>query len=169
MTTRGGATVTVTVKGIDGIRRAIRPWLDPELTLQLDAANKKAAQAMAKELRTEIRPVSKHMAKAVRVRRAKTGKPGWVVGSRRKAAFFWPFVIGGTKDHGPRAGRAALVFVPGWNPYLGASSKGVGDKWVRARSVSGVRANPLVEKVAKRMEGRVMQGIDNDMKRSTGT
>lgn len=169
MTTRGGATAYVTVQGVDGIRRALRPWLEPELTKELDAANKKAAQAMAKELRTEVRPVSKHMAKAVRVRRAKTGKPGWVIGSRRKIAFFWPFVIGGTKEHGPKPGHPALIFVPGWNPYLGASSKGVGNGWVRARRVRGVRANDLVEKVAKRAEASVAKGIDDHMKRSTGT
>ena len=91
-----------------------------------------------------------------------------MVGSKRKIAFFWPFVIGGTRDHGPRRAKA-LVFVPGWNPYLGASSKGVGNRWVRAQRVRGVRASNSVEKVANANEALVVRQIDKDMERMTGT
>ena len=143
----------VSIKGADGIHRALRKWLDPELTKELDAATKKSAQLYARELRKELRPVSKRMARAVRVKRARREKPAWVVGSRRKVAFFWPFVIGGTKDHGPRKARQ-LVF---------ATSTGI----VRTARVRGVKANPAVERVAERVEGRAMAEADRHMDRNT--
>lgn len=151
----GNSYASVSVSGVDGIHKALAKWLEPELTAELDAVNKKAANSMAKALRAEVKPVSRRMSRAVRVRRAKTGKPGWVVGSRRKVAFFWPFVIGGTKAHGPRKARA-LAFK-------------VGGKWVRASRVKGVGANPLVERVASRYEPQVMRQIDQDMTRMTGS
>lgn len=111
--------------------------------------------------------MSRHMARAVRVKRAKTGKPGWVVGSRRKIAFFWHMVINGTRDHGPRKADA-LVFVPGWNPYLGASSHGAGNGWVRARRVRGVKPNPIIDRVVARRERQTADGIERDIVKRTG-
>lgn len=168
MSVRGSATISVRVAGVRGIRRAMAPWLEPELTDELDVATKRGAQSYAKALRSELRPVSRHMSKAVRVKRARTGRPGWVVGSRRKIAFFWHMVIGGTQGHGPRKAKH-LLFVPGFNPYIGASSHGVGNGWVRASRVRGVQANPVVERVAAGNETRVSAQIDADMTRSTGT
>lgn len=165
---RGTSTARVTVVGVAGIHKALAKWLEPELTAELDAANKKAANRLAKELRAGVRPLSKHMARAVRVKRARTGKPGWVVGSRRKIAYFWHFVINGTKAHGPRKAKV-LLFVPGWNPYIGASSKGVAGGWVAARRVRGMGGSGIVEEVAQRNEAAVMRGIDQDMTRMTGT
>lgn len=169
MTTRvrGTSTLRVTVDGVPAIHRAFRPLLEPEITAIIDASNKKAAQLLAKDVRAEARPVSRHMARAVRVKRAKTGKPGWVVGSRRKIAFFWHMVINGTRDHGPRKADA-LVFVPGWNPYLGASSHGAGNGWVRALRVRGVKANPIIDRVVARRERQTADGIERDIVKRTG-
>lgn len=169
MTTRvrGTSTLRVTVDGVPAIHRAFRPLLEPEITAIIDASNKKAAQSLAKDVRAEARPVSRHMARAVRVKRAKTGKPGWVVGSRRKIAFFWHMVINGTRDHGPRKADA-LVFVPGWNPYLGASSHGVGNGWVRAKRVRGVKPNPIIDRVVARRERQTADGIERDIVKRTG-
>lgn len=168
MTTRRGAsTAFVRVEGVPAIHRAFRPLLEPEITAIIDASTKKAAQSLAKDVRAEARPVSRHMARAVRVKRAKTGKPGWVVGSRRKIAFFWHMVINGTRDHGPRKADA-LVFVPGWNPYLGASSHGAGNGWVRARRVRGVKPNPIIDRVVARRERQTADGIERDIVKRTG-
>lgn len=151
------STFDVRIQGADGIHRALRKWLDPELSKELDAATKKSAQLYARELRKEARPVSKRMARAVRVKRAKREKPGWVVGSRRKVAFFWPFVIGGTKAHGPRKNKSGLlVWVTPGNTAT-----------VRARHVRGVKANPIVERVAARAEGRAMAEADRHMDKNT--
>jgi len=166
--TRGTATLDVTIAGAEGIRKALAGWLEPELTNNLDQATKKAADELKKAVKAEARPVSRHMARAVRRRRAKTGKPGWVIGSSRKVAFFWPFVIGGTRDHGPRK-AANLVFVPGWNPYLGASSHGAGNKVVRTKRVRGVKPNDLVERAANKSERRAFDLADKQMSRSAPT
>lgn len=158
----GTSTMTVKVNGIGPIRRALRPLLEPELTKHLDAANRAAARSLAKDLRKEVKPISKHMAKAVRVKRARTGKPGWVVGSRRKVAFFWHMVIGGTRSHGPRK-APALVFVPGWNPYLGASSKGAGNRVVRVKRVRGVKGNDAVGRVARGQGRAALKRIEQQI------
>ncbi len=164
----GSSHLTISVQGISGIRRALRPLLEPEITAELDASTKRAAQLYARELRTELRPISRHMSRAVRVKRAKTGKPDWVVGSRRKVAYFWHMVIGGTRDHGPRK-APALMFVPNWNPYIGASSRGIETgRVVRARRVRGVPANPAVERVATRNERRAFSLAEQQFLRSTG-
>lgn len=144
-------SAVVQIKGVEGIRRALKPLLQPELDKQLDASTKKAAQLYARELRTAVRPLSKRMARAVRVRRARRDKPGWVVGSRRKVAFFWPFVIGGTRTHGPRR-APALVF------------KTKDGRTVRTQRVRGVRPHPVVEQVAKRAETRAFNEVDKSVK-----
>lgn len=164
---KGTGTLVVRVHGVPPLQRAFRELLDPELTNTIDVSNKKTAQSLAKDLRAEARPVSKHMARAVRVKRAKTGKPGWVVGSRRKIAFFWHMVIGGTKDHGPRRADA-LVFIPGWNPYIGASSQGVGNKVIRTMRVRGVGATPLIERMMARREAAAARALENDIAKRLG-
>jgi hypothetical protein len=144
----------IQIQGVDGIRKAIRPLLEPEISKELDAATKKAAQTYAKALRPELRTVSKRMARAVRVKRAKRERPGWVVGSKRKVAFFWPFVIGGTRDHGPRKAKL-MSFV----------SQG---KSVRAKRVRGVPANPIVERVAQRVESKAAADAEKQFVAGTG-
>lgn len=149
------SSAIVRVQGVSGIRRALRPLLDPELTAAIDAANKRGAQALARELRTEVRPLSKRMGRAVRVKRAKTGKPGWVVGGRRKTAFFWHMVIDGTRDHGPkRAKRLA------W--------KGAGGQPVFARRVRGVQGHDVVGAVMARSERRVADQIEQEIVKGAG-
>lgn len=152
---RGNSYLSVEVAGVDGIRRALRPLLEPELTAGLDRANKKGAQAYAKALRPAVGAVSSRMRKAVRVRRAKTGKPGWVIGSKRKVAFFWPFVIGGTRAHGPRKAKALA-----W--------QGRDGKWITAFRVRGVKANPIVERVARDNEARIAREIDQQFSKEAG-
>lgn len=145
----------VEIKGVSGIRKALSGWLEPQLSKELDAATKKSAQLYARELRAAARPVSRRMARAVRVKRAKRERPGWVVGSRRKVAFFWPFVIGGTRAHGPRKARLLVWVTPN------------NDATVRATHVRGVVANPIVERVAARAEARAMAEADKHMDKNT--
>lgn len=151
---RGTSVVGIQVVGLERLQRAFRPLLEPELTRHLDAANKQAAQGLAKELRKEVRPASKRMARAVRVRRAKTGKPDWIVGSRRKVAFFWPWVIRGTRAHGPRRAKA-LHFQ-------------VGGQWVTTQRVAGVKANPAVDRVAQRHGKRAVEDAGRQFKQDVG-
>lgn len=151
---RGNSAFGVEVLGVSGVRKALRPLLEPELTGHIDKANKKGAQLYAKKLRPAVGARSKRMRKAVRVKRAKTGKPGWVIGSKRKVAFFWPFVIGGTRAHGPRKADA-LRFQ-------------VGGRWVTAKSVRGVKSDPIVEKVGRDNENEVDRAINDAFAKETG-
>jgi hypothetical protein len=161
------AGIYVDVKGVAGIHRALRPLLQPEIDQHIWSSLKKGAAAYAKDLRRESKPASKTMAGAVRYYKARRERPAYVVGYRRKRAFFTHFVIGGTRDHGPRRARA-LVFIPGFNPYLGASSHGVGNGWVRAARVRGVPANPIVERVATRGESARARDIETQFVKETG-
>lgn len=151
---RGNSAISVEVEGLTAIQRAFRPLLEPEITNLFNEANKKGAQAYAKALRPAVRQVSKRMGRAVRVRRARSGRPDWVVGSRRKVAFFWPFVIGGTRDHGPK--KARLLAWQGPNGMI------------RAARVRGVRENPIVERVAKANERRIADDISIDFGKKAG-
>jgi hypothetical protein len=164
MSTRGAF---IRVEGIDGLHRALRPLLQPEMDLRMYAALKESAKVYKKALAAESRPASRTMAAAVRYYKAKRDKPGYVIGYRRRKAFFTHFVIGGTRDHGPRKAKA-LVFVPGWNPYLGASSHGAGNGWVRAARVRGVKANNIVERVGTRLEQRAAKQVESTFVKETG-
>lgn len=148
------SSYAVQIRGASDIQRALRKWLEPELDKELDAATKKAAQLYARELRSALRPVSKRMARAVSVRKARRERPGYVVGSRRKVAFFWPFVIGGTKDHGPRRAQTLYFY-------------GKDGRTHRPRRVRGVPANPIVERVASRTEARAMAEADRYLGKNT--
>ena len=53
------STLSVSVQGISGIRRALRPLLDPEITKHADSAAKEAAKVYARALRPEVRRVCK--------------------------------------------------------------------------------------------------------------
>lgn len=154
MTVRGGSTVRVTVKGAPALHRALRPLLEPEFSRIVDASNKKGAQSLAKDVKAEARPVSKRMARATRVKRAKTGKPDWVVGGRRRVAFFWHFVINGTKAHGPRSA-----------PFLRWQAHG---RTILARRVRGVKPNPIIDRVVSRREDAVAKSIESDIVQRTG-
>lgn len=147
------STIRVEVKGATEIQKLLRKWMQPELDKELDAATKKAAQMFARDLRPAVRPLSRRMARAVRVRRARRDRPAWVVGSSRKVAFFWPFVIGGTRDHGPRKA-----------PFLRWQH---GGETIVARRVRGVGAHPVVEQVANRSDGRAMAEADKHMDHNT--
>lgn len=153
-TVRGNSAVSVEVVGLSALQKALKPLLDPELTNAIDKANKQGANTYAKKLRPAVATRSSRMRKAVRVRRAKTGKPGWVIGSKRKVAFFWPFVIGGTRAHGPRKADAISFQVNG--------------KWVRVKRVSGVKADPIVDKVGRDNEAEVDRQINDAFAKATG-
>lgn len=151
---KGNSTVRVQVKGAGPIHRALRPLLDPEFSNGIDKANKKAAQSLARPVRVEARAASRRMGRAVRVKRARTGKPDWVVGGRRRTAFFWHFVINGTRDHGPKRAPALRFQVNG--------------DYVRAQRVRGVKPNPIIDRVVSRDETKVAKQIERDVLKGTG-
>lgn len=136
----GNSALSVSIVGAPQVHAMFRKFLEPELTATVFAGNKAAAKLYAKELRSAAKPLSGRMAKAVRVRTAKSGKPDVIVGTRRKVAFFWPFVVGGTKQHGARGTNGAQ--------YLTWKRKDGG--YTTRKNVRGVGAHPIVEAVTER-------------------
>lgn len=149
---------SVRVEGDQAVRRALRKWMNPELRKRLQVATGEGAKVFKAPMKAEAAPVSKRLARSVSARRAARETPASVVTFRPKVAFFRHFIVGGTHDHGPRK-AAFLVFVPGFNQYSGASSHGVGNKLIRVRKVSGVKPNPIPQRVFERMVGAASRAV----------
>lgn len=157
--------MTISVQGVSGVRKMLAPFLEPELSREMQAATKKGAEVLRRPLKAALRPVSKRMAGAVSIRKARRDRPATIVGSKRKKAFFWHMVIGGTKAHGP---RRAQYMVIGLNARRGSGSGQVrlqgpgvmrGQGFRRASRVRGVPANPILAKVATANQSRVIAAM----------
>jgi len=151
---------SVEVRGVDGVHRMLEKYTDPKLTKRLQKAVSAGAKVYVSPLRSEARPVSKRMARAVTSNQTGRGivdaprggsrDPKAVVGFRAKLAFFARFVVGGTKAHGPRRARA-LAF------------RGRGGNLVVVQSVRGVKPNPMIARVAQSHEGAASAAIDRSL------
>ena len=173
------SSVGISVTGITELQAVFRKILEPELTQSIDHANKKAADSLKKDVQLTVAETSVTVSKKVRVHRAKTGKPGWVVGAKRKGlGFVFPFIVGGTRDHGARSANA-LAFIPNWNPYLGAS---VPRKRLQGRAggnkgglvvirkpgkVHGIRGTNAVERAAIAGESRAFEAAQQSFLQET--
>lgn len=146
--------------GQSEIEAMLSNWQDPTLTKRAQAATKKGAQVLQAPLRAAVTPLSRRMGQSVYVHAATREKPAYVIGHHKRTAFFWPWLIGGTKDHGPRS-KPVLVFVPGFNPFSGVSSKlsGTTQSLVHARTVRGVKPHPVVAAVAAQYGGLAEEAV----------
>lgn len=158
--------MTISVQGVSGVRKMLAPFLDPELSRRMQDATKVGAKVLKPPLRSALSGVSKRMSKAISIRKAKRGRPATIVGSKRSKAFFWHMVIGGTKDHGPRAARYMVI---GLNARRGSGSRSVrlqgpgvlrGQGLRRVSKVRGVPPNPIISEVADRNAARVMDAMN---------
>ena len=149
---------TVTIKGIDGVRKMLRQYTNPEFTKRMKRAVKSGGTELKDPLRSASAQVSKRMAKAVTVVQSPKGLVGKLkatndphvyIGYRRKDAPFAHIVIGGSKDHGPRSARVMQFH----NDPVGAF----------ARHVRGVRANPIVAKVAATHGDKAYSAVWRDL------
>lgn len=147
-------SVQITVNGAAGVHEMLRDYMEPVLPKRMQDATKAGATVFKAPLKAEARKVSKRMAAAVSVTRARKNRPATIVKFSKKA-WFEHFVIGGTQDHGPRS-AGALVF---------EGRNGV----VRTGRVRGVQPNPMVRRVADQYEGRAYQAIDQALDRSEST
>lgn len=118
---------SIEINGVPAVRAMLAKWQDPALSKRAQAAAKVGATTLKAPLQEAVRPLSKRMAASVYVHVAKRDRPAYVVGHHRSKAFFWPFVIGGTKAHSTSArdGHRSGPFV------------------------RGVPAHPVVDKVAQ--------------------
>lgn len=154
----------IEIRGDREVRQMLGQYKNPTLTKRLQDATKAGATVFKPAVKAEAGRVSKRLARSVSVRRAKRDRPATILVFRPKVAFFRHFVIGGTRDHGPRKAQW-LFFIPGWNQYF-TTGPPAGRSQVRAKRVRGVRANPIIARVASRLETAAYAAIDRDLDRS---
>lgn len=147
--------MSVQIIGANGVHRMLADYMAPKLPKRLQDATKAGAEVFKPAVKAEARRVSKRLARSVSVRRAKKDRPATVLTFRPKVAFFRHFVIRGTKDHGPR--RAAALSFQGRNGF------------VVTQRVKGVKPNPIINRVADRLEGQAYAAIDKALDRSEAT
>ena len=133
--------IEVNVVGAQGIHEMLREYTDPNLTKRAQRATKAGAKVLAAPLRNAVTPLSKRMGASVYIHVAKRDKPAYVVGHHQRIAFFWHFVIGGTKAHSTSARNGSR---PG--PY-----------------VRGVPPHPVVAMIADQYATQVYQAIAADL------
>lgn len=141
--------ISVQVRGEAGVHKMLADYMTPKLPRRLQTATKAGATVFKNPVKAEARKVSKRLARSVSVRTARKDRPASILTFRPKIAFFRHFVIGGTRDHGPRK-AAALAFV-GKDGF-------VVTKWVK-----GVDPNPIISRVAPRFERQALDAIDRSL------
>jgi hypothetical protein len=142
--------MSIEVRGDREVREMLQNYTNPKLPRRLQTATKAGADVFKPAVKAEARRVSKRLARSVSVRRARKDRPATVLTFRPKVAFFRHFIIGGTRDHGPKR-APMLVF------------KGKGGQIVRARRVRGVPPNPIISRVARRLESACYAAIDRSL------
>ena len=125
----------------------------------MDKATADAAKKVLKApVKAEAGKVSKRLASSVRAGAAKREKPAGIVRFDPKRAFFRHFVIGGTKDHSIKAkGKKALAY----------TQAGV-TRYARDVDVRGVKANPIISRVADAYEDRTLDHVERYLSREFG-
>jgi hypothetical protein len=144
----------ITIQGADGVHKMLRDYMDPALPKRMQDATKAGATVFKAPLKAEARKVSKRMAASVSVARARRDRPATIVKFGKKG-WFEHFVIGGTRDHGPRS-ATSLVF---------QGKRGL----VVTKRVRGVQPNPMVDRVADAHEAQAYAAIDQSLDRSEST
>lgn len=145
-------STVIEIVGEEGVHKMLSDYTNPKLPKRLQDATKAGAEVFKPAVKAEARKVSKRLARSVSLRRAGRERPATIITFRPKVAFFRHFVIGGTKDHGPRRANA-LVF---------QTSSG----WVVTKHVRGVRPNPIMDRVADRLSGQALDAVDRSLERS---
>lgn len=144
----------IEIRGQSGVHKMLADYMVPKLPRRLQDATKAGATVFKKPLQSEARKVSKRMGQDVKVVRAARDRPATIVKFGKKA-WFDHFVIGGTRDHGPR--RADALAFQGRNGF------------VVTKHVRGVKPNPMVARVANAHQGAAYAAIDKSLDRTEAT
>lgn len=107
----------------------------------LQKAVGESAKYLKPKVQAESRPVSKRMGRGVSAVKARRGTPASIV-KYTKLAWFAHFVIGGTRDHSTKK-RGGQSTIQTW-------TEGGVQVFGPAHDVRGVKANPIIERVADR-------------------
>lgn len=134
-------SIEVSIVGAGGVHEMLGQYLDPTLTKRAQRATKAGATVLAAPLKAAVTPLSKRMGRSVYIHVAKRDRPAYVVGHHRRIAFFWHMVIGGTKAH----------------------STAARDGHRGGPIVQGVKASPVVAKVAQDYGSAAMDAVMADL------
>lgn len=151
----------VTVLGIPEVHQMLSQYTEPKLSKKLQTATKDGAAVLKPAVKAEASLVSKRLAKSVSVRKARRALPATIVTFRPSIAFFRHWIIRGTHEHGPRK-APLLAFIPNWNPYF-PGGPAAGASQVRTTRVKGMKADPIMDRVADRLQNEVYAAIDKSL------
>jgi len=124
----------------------------------LQKAVGEGAKYLKPKVQAESRKVSKRMGRGVSAVKARRGTPASIV-KYTKLAWFAHFVIGGTRDHSTRRRKGITVqtFTDG----------GV-QKFSQGHDVRGVKANPIITRVADREGDHALEIAENSIVKTLG-
>jgi len=142
-------SAVIEVKGVPGVHQMLADYMTPKLPKRMQDATKAGAEVFKAPVKAEAARVSKRLARSVSVRKARRDLPATILTFRPKVAWFRHFIIGGTRDHGPRK-ASALVWEKSGTVIV-------------ARRVRGVRANPIIARVEARYENTALAAIDRSL------
>jgi hypothetical protein len=153
--------MSIEVIGANGVHQMLQDYMEPKLPKRIQSATKAGATVFKAPVKAEASLVSKRLARSVSVRKARKDTPATILTFRPSVAWFRHFIIDGTQDHGPKK-AALLAFIPNWNPYFTGGPPS-GASQVRAHKVRGMKANPIIARVADAYENEAYQAIDADL------
>lgn len=139
---RANPALNVQITGLEDVEAMLAKWTATELAVRTRLATRAGAKILKGPLKAEAGAASRRMGESVYVHQAKTDRNATVVGHHRKKAFFWHMVIGGTKAHSLRPRKASKVHL-----------------LRRYATVRGVKANPIVARVAARHGAAAQQAM----------
>jgi hypothetical protein len=148
----------IEVRGLKDVLKAIDK-LDPKL--QKKALQKATADAAKKVLKPKVKAETPWptMKRAVKAGVAKREKPAGIVKYDAKKAFYRHMLLGGTKAHSTRKRRGSSIQ---------AFDDGGMRKFSRGHDVRGIKANPVISRVADQYGDAALDHVERFLSRQFG-
>lgn len=143
-------SISIEVKGLDEIMELL-DRMEPKASNKLML--KATADAAKKVLAPQLRAATpwQRMKTAVRSGQAKRDKPAGIVRYDAKKAWFRHFLLGGTRAHAVNPKRAQVM----------AWEEGGAKAFSEGHSVSGIRANPVISRVANQYGDEALEHVED--------
>ena len=151
-------SVDIEVRGLKDVLKAIDK-LDPKL--QKKSLQKATADAAKKVLKPKVKAETPwpSMKRAVRAGVAKKEKPAGIVKYDPKRAWYRHILVGGSKAHSTKARRAGGIQ---------AFDDGGTRKFSRGHDVRGIKANPVISRVADQYGDAALDHVERFLSRQFG-
>lgn len=152
--------LSIEVRGMGEVLKALDK-LDPKVGKRL--LQKATAEGAKKVLKPKVKAESPwpSMKRAVRAGAAKKDKPAGIVKYDPKRAWYRAILIGGSKTHSTKAKR------PGKGP-IQAFDDGGTKKFSRGHEVRGIKANPVISRVADQYGDQALDVTERFLTRGLG-